>query len=86
MKFETYNDRIRYENAEGEPVAEIDFMEQEPGNFEIYHTYVDEKLRGQHIASELVSRAIDEIHHRGGKASASCSYAQAWMQKHHIMA
>lgn len=84
MEFKTYDDRICYENTEGEMLAEIDFAEREAGIFEIYHTFVDEKLRGQHIASELVKCAIDEIHHRGGKVTASCSYAQAWMKKHQI--
>lgn len=86
MKFEVYNDRIQYNDADGKTLAEIDFMEQEPGTFEIYHTYVAEELRGQHIASQLVTRAIDEIHRRGGKVTATCSYAQAWMQKHQVTA
>lgn len=82
MNFVTYNDRIRYENANGEPLAEVDFMEQEPGVFEIYHTYVDESLRGKHIASQLMEKAVAEIQRRQGKVTASCSYAQAWLQRH----
>lgn len=85
MDFIICNNCIRYENANGKLLAEIDFMEKESGIFEIYHTFVDEKLRGQHIASELVTRAIDEIHRRGGKVTATCSYAQAWMKKHQIV-
>lgn len=45
------------------------------------HTYVDDRLRGQGIASELVRRAVEEIEQRGGRLKATCSYAQLWLAR-----
>ena len=45
------------------------------------HTYVDDRLRGQGIASELVRRAVEEIECRGGRLKATCSYAQLWLER-----
>ena len=50
--------------------------------YNIYHTFVDESLRGQGIASKLMEAAINEIKARGGEAQATCSYATAWIEKH----
>jgi len=64
----------------GMPVAFVSFPQRE-GIFVINHTYVDERLRGQGIASELVRRAVEEIERRGGQYKATCSYAQLWLAR-----
>lgn len=64
----------------GMPVAFVSFPQRE-GIFVINHTYVDESLRGQGIASELVRRAVEEIERRGGQYKATCSYAQLWLAR-----
>lgn len=48
----------------------------------IYHTYVDNDLRGQGIASKLVSMAFDYLEEKGYKIECSCSYARNWALKH----
>ncbi len=48
----------------------------------IYHTYVDNDLRGQGIASKLVSMAFDYLEEKGYKIEYSCSYAKNWALKH----
>jgi predicted GNAT family acetyltransferase len=48
----------------------------------IDHTFVDESLRGQGIASKLVQAAVDEIESKGGVVKATCSYAVNWLDKH----
>jgi len=65
----------------GEELGEVTFQETEPGVYTINHTFVDENLRGQGIASELVRKAVEEIEFRGGIAKATCSYALLWLAR-----
>ena len=51
------------------------------GVYTIDHTYVNDDLRGQGIAAELVQMAVDQIHEQGGKVNATCSYASAWLKQ-----
>ena len=80
MEFET--DRILQKDETGRVIAEITFPETSPGVFVIDHTFVDESLRGQGMASKLVQAAVDEIKKRGGKVEATCSYAKKWLKEH----
>lgn len=79
--FLTEQGRIYMEDEQGGLVAEITFPETSPGVYTIDHTYVDDSLRGQGIASELVRSAVDEIQHRGGEVQATCSYAVKWLSE-----
>lgn len=79
--FLTEQDRIYMEDAQGRLVAEITFPETSPGVYTIDHTFVDDSLRGQGIASKLVHSAVDEIRHRGGEVQATCSYAAKWLSE-----
>lgn len=76
--------RILQKDETGKIVAEITFPETSPGVFVIDHTFVDESLRGQGIASKLVRAATDEIKNRGGQITATCFYAAKWLKKHEI--
>ncbi len=49
---------------------------------DIYHTYVDDDLRGQGIASKLVEMAFDYFEKNGYEVRCSCSYAKNWAIKH----
>ena len=79
--FCTEENRIYLKDEHGKIVAEIDFREIEKGVYDIYHTYVDENLRGMKIASKLVKAAFKEITKRNSKVVASCSYAKKWLEK-----
>lgn len=79
MEYITYKNRIAAV-VDGEEVGEVTFPERE-GVFVINHTYVDDRLRGQGVASELVRRAVEEIEHRGGRVEATCSYAALWLAR-----
>lgn len=70
--FLTEQGRIYMEDEQGRIVAEITFPEILPGVYNIDHTFVDNSLRGQGIASKLVQAAVDEIRHRGGEVQATC--------------
>lgn len=82
MNFIKETNRIYLKNENGKVIAEITFEETEKGKFNINHTFVDETLRGQGIASKLVAEAVQEIKTKGGKIQATCSYAKSWLEKH----
>lgn len=84
MDFKIEENRIYLENNEGKVIAEIEFEKNENNKYNIYHTFVDESLRGQGIAGKLVEMAVNEIKSKGGEPVATCSYAKAWLEKHHI--
>lgn len=79
--FITEGNRIYMNDESGAMIAEITFPETADCVFTIDHTFVDESLRGQGIASKLVQAAVDEIEKRGGKVEATCSYAVRWLEK-----
>ena len=79
--FLTEQGRIYMEDEQGRIVAEITFPEILPGVYNINHTFVDNSLRGQGIASKLVQAAVDEIRRRGGEVQATCSYAVKWLSE-----
>ena len=81
MEFRKENNRIFLEDENSKTIAEIEFEEIESGKFNIYHTFVDESLRGKGIASKLVQEAVDEIKSRNGTVQATCSYAKKWLEK-----
>ena len=62
-------------------VAEITFPARD-GVADIDHTFVDDSLRGQGVAGQLVRAAADQIRADGRKARATCSYAQTWFRQH----
>ncbi len=49
---------------------------------DIYHTYVDDDLRGKGIASKLVEMAFDYFDDNGYEVKCSCSYARNWALKY----
>lgn len=84
MKYLIYHSKISCVDDTGKELAKVTFPETSSNSYDIRHTVVDESLRGQGIAGKLVEIAISEINRRGGKLTASCSYAQKWIEKHGI--
>ena len=82
MEFNKEENNINLKDDKGNIIAIIEFEEIEKGLFNIYHTFVDESLRGKGIASKLVEEAVNEIESRGGKVKATCSYAKKWLENH----
>ena len=79
MEYITYKNRIAAIDN-GEEIGEVTFPERD-GAYVINHTYVDDRYRGQGIASELVRRAVVEIESRGVRVKATCSYALLWLAR-----
>ncbi|HZJ75813.1 MAG TPA: GNAT family N-acetyltransferase, partial [Clostridia bacterium] len=48
----------------------------------IDRTYVNPKLRGQGVAEKIMEQAVKYLRSNKLKATASCSYANAWLKKH----
>ena len=66
----------------GKLVAEITFPMVQPGIYCIDHTFVDDSLRGQGVAGQLVQAALEQIKALGGTPTATCSYAVRWLSAH----
>ncbi len=81
MEFVYGDNRIYHEGEDGTLLAEITFPETEKGVFCIDHTYVHPSMGGQGIAGRLVKMAVDAIQEKGGKVTATCSYAVKWLEK-----
>ncbi|MCR5183654.1 MAG: N-acetyltransferase [Opitutales bacterium] len=81
MDFIKENERIYANDKDGKLIAEIRFSLKK-GIAVITHTFVDESLRGQGIASQLVRLAVEQIRKNGVPVAATCSYAQLWLQRH----
>lgn len=81
MEFIKEGNRIFLKDENAKIIAEIEFEEIESGKYNIYHTFVDESLRGKGIASKLVQEAVNEIKSKNGTVQATCSYAKKWLEK-----
>ena len=69
-------------DSQGKLIAEITFPMTQPGVYTIDHTFVDDSLRGQGVAGQLVQAALAQIRERGGTPAATCSYAARWLSTH----
>lgn len=81
MKYISEREKVICIDENGNEVGVATFPETEKGVFTINHTFVDEKMQGRGIASELVKRAINSINLSGGEVRTSCSYAQKYIEK-----
>ena len=81
MEFQIEDGRIFNVNEQNELMAEATYVYQSDGVVDIDHTYVSPVLRGQGIAGQLMEALVLELRAKGLKATASCSYADAWLEK-----
>lgn len=81
MEFKREENRIYKTDDTGKVIAEVTFPETAEGVYTIDHTFVDNSLRGQGVAGQLVQAAVDEITAKGGRVEATCSYAVKWLSE-----
>ena len=74
--------RIYSKNDKNELMAEVTFEYIEDNEVNINHTYVNPVLRGQGIAGEILTLLAKYLRENGLKATATCSYASSWLNKH----
>ncbi|MDO4274244.1 MAG: GNAT family N-acetyltransferase [Eubacteriales bacterium] len=82
MEFYYTMNRIYALNEKGDTIAEITFPPMDKDTVNIDHTFVDDSLRGQGVAGKLMLAAAESLRRSGKKAVPTCSYAQAWFEKH----
>jgi predicted GNAT family acetyltransferase len=76
------NNRIYAKDESGLLLAEVTFPARDDLRVDINHVYVDESLRGQGIASNLMLEAYNFIKAKNLKIVAKCPYAISWFKKH----
>ena len=81
MEFQHERERIFALDEQGKLVAEVTFPFSE-GVADIDHTFVDQSLRGQGVAGQLLDAAVRQIRMEGLRAKATCSYAAKWFKEH----
>ena len=81
MEFQHERERIFALDEQGKMVAEVTFPVSE-GVADIDHTFVDQSLRGQGVAGQLLDAAVRQIRMEGLRAKATCSYAAKWFKEH----
>jgi predicted GNAT family acetyltransferase len=82
MKFNKEPNWIYAENTEGDIIAEVTFPLYTSGVVAINHTYVDDSLRGQGVAGELMEECYTMLKEDGRKAKLICPYAVKWYREH----
>lgn len=50
--------------------------------YDLYHVRVPESLRGQGVAGKMMQAVLEFIKAEKGQIRATCSYAQAYLEKH----
>lgn len=81
MEFIEEKERIYATDADGRVIAEVTFPTVD-GVSTIDHTFVDNTLRGQGVAGNLVKLAADKILADNNRIAATCPYAVVWFQRH----
>lgn len=82
MKWIHESGRIYAADDAGAVVAEVTFPALSENLVKIQHTFVDESLRGQGIAGQLMEETVKVLRNEGKKAVPTCPYARRWFSEH----
>ena len=82
MDFICESNRVVLYDENKKLIAAVTFPDISFSSVEINHTFVDESLRGQGIASKIMEKAAETIRSENKKAKLTCSYAISWFKKH----
>jgi uncharacterized protein len=74
--------RIGFTDETETVIAEVTFPPVDDETVNINHTFVDDSLRGQGVASKLLSAAADKLREEHKKVVPTCSYAVQWFDRH----
>lgn len=82
MQFEIGKNEIYLKAEDGKRVAYVCFEKIDDGVYNIYHTYVDESMRGKGVAGDMLSFTVKHLKSIGvKKIEATCTYAFNWLEK-----
>ena len=82
MDFICESNRVVLYDENQKLIAAVTFPDISFSSVEINHTFVDESLRGQGVASKIMQKAAEVIRSQNKKATLTCSYAISWFEKH----
>ncbi len=82
MDFTHSSNQIALYDEEGRLTAEVTFPDVDTDTVNIDHTFVDDSLRGQGVAGQLMKAAAEQLRSQNRKAVLTCSYAVNWFGKH----
>lgn len=86
MDFIYESNRI-YKTDNNKVIAEVTFpnisdITASNSTVNINHTFVDNSLRGQGVAGQLMEAVATKLREENKKAVLTCSYAISWFEKH----
>ncbi len=82
MRFVIEENEVYLEDENKNVIAKACFEKLEQDTYNISRVFVEEKFRGQNIASEIMKCTTKELQSRGArKICATCSYAAHWLEK-----
>lgn len=82
MQFEIEKNEIYLKDENNKKVACVSFEKKDKGVYNIYHTYVDESMRGKKVASSMLEFTVKYLKSIGAeRIEATCSFAAHWLEK-----
>ena len=81
MEFQHEKERIFALDESGKLIAEVTCPTRD-GGATIDHTFVDDSLRGQGVAGQLLRAATEQLRADGVQIRPTCSYAVRWFGEH----
>ena len=82
MDFICELNRVVLYNENKKILAVVTFPDISFSTVNINHTFVDDSLRGQGVASKIMEKTAKTIRSQNKKAKLTCSYAISWFNKH----
>ncbi len=82
MDFTCNPNQIALFNSDHSLLAEVTFPAIDQNTVNINHTFVDDSLRGQGLAGQLMEAAAKQLRMQRKRAVLSCSYAVKWFEMH----
>lgn len=82
MLVQTEQNRVFVADQSQNVIAQVTFPAVKEGLVDINHTFVNESLRGQGIAGQMMQAVADQLRSHHQKALLTCSYAVKWFEKH----
>lgn len=68
-------------NDQGDRIAEFNYIWQGPEKFVANHTWVDDSLRGQGVARQLLDAAVEFARQKHVKIVPICSYVEVMFRR-----
>lgn len=81
MEFIVGENRIYYEDDNGEEIAVITYQDVSDDVVDANHTFVDPSLRGQGVAEQLVDALVEKMEKEGKKIEPGCPYVEKLFER-----